>query len=99
MNPRKRDDFISREWCEAPACEACGQAFTCGAASQGCWCAEIKLSDEVSRVLSARYRRCLCRTCLESFVQTSVTSASCAGGDSPAREEMNEATALKKQPR
>jgi hypothetical protein len=56
--------------CEPSTCEACGAAFTCGAGAEaGCWCAEVKLSEAVRAELRARYERCLCRDCLESFVE------------------------------
>ena len=50
---------------EPSVCEACGGPFTCGAKLNGCWCAEIKLSDETRAELKTRYRSCLCRECLE----------------------------------
>jgi hypothetical protein len=46
-------------------CEACGSDFSCGASLRGCWCSEIKLSDEVRAEMRSRYRGCLCRQCLE----------------------------------
>jgi Cysteine-rich CWC len=46
-------------------CEACGSEFSCGASLKGCWCSEIKISDETRAELKARYRDCLCRECLE----------------------------------
>jgi Cysteine-rich CWC len=48
-------------------CEACGDAFTCGASLSGCWCAEIQLDEETRRDLRTRYSDCLCRRCLESL--------------------------------
>ena len=55
----------------AQACEACGEAFACELSlGQGCWCAEIKLSDEVRAELRNRYRGCLCRSCLERAAET-----------------------------
>ncbi|HWT02347.1 MAG TPA: cysteine-rich CWC family protein [Pyrinomonadaceae bacterium] len=50
-------------------CEACGREFTCGAALAGCWCQEIKLSEEARSRLRARYERCLCRACLENYAE------------------------------
>ncbi|HST51241.1 MAG TPA: cysteine-rich CWC family protein [Pyrinomonadaceae bacterium] len=52
---------------EASACESCGGEFTCGATLAGCWCSEIKLSDETRAVLRERFKSCLCRECLERF--------------------------------
>lgn len=51
------------------ACEACGTQFTCGAKLAGCWCSELKLSDEVRAALRERYEHCLCRACLERFAR------------------------------
>ena len=48
-------------------CESCGKNFSCGASLSGCWCAEIKLSDEARADLKRRYRDCLCRECLENI--------------------------------
>jgi hypothetical protein len=48
-------------------CEACGEAFVCGASLTGCWCFSIKLSAEIRRQLRERYKDCLCKNCLESF--------------------------------
>lgn len=48
-------------------CESCGGEFACGAALAGCWCGEVKLTDETRAELRARFRRCLCRACLERF--------------------------------
>jgi hypothetical protein len=48
-------------------CEACGAAFSCGAALSGCWCAEVTLTEEVRAGLRERYGGCLCRACLERF--------------------------------
>lgn len=50
----------------ARTCEACGQAFACELnLATGCWCAEIKLSDETRAELRSKYRDCLCRSCME----------------------------------
>jgi len=46
-------------------CESCGNNFSCGASLSGCWCSEIKLSEEARAELKRRYRDCLCRECLE----------------------------------
>jgi hypothetical protein len=50
-------------------CEACGGEFTCGASLGACWCGEIKLSDAARAELRARYERCLCRACLETYAE------------------------------
>ncbi len=58
INPRRRAPSV---------CEACGAEFTCGARLSGCWCAEIKLSEDVRARLRESYAGCLCRSCLERF--------------------------------
>jgi hypothetical protein len=56
---------------KAQACEACGETFACEISlGTGCWCGEIKLSDEIRQELSTKYRNCLCRACLEKTVAT-----------------------------
>jgi hypothetical protein len=56
-----------RDGRDASACEACGAEFACGAMLAGCWCSELKLSDETRAELSTRFGGCLCRACLERF--------------------------------
>ena len=55
--------FLSERLREPSKCEACGAEFVCGATLAGCWCTEIKLSDETRVELRARYSTCLCRKC------------------------------------
>jgi len=51
----------------ASTCESCGEEFKCGASLAGCWCSEVKLDEAARAELRERFRRCLCRACLESF--------------------------------
>jgi len=51
----------------AQVCEACGSEFACEFTLRGCWCVDIKLSDETQKLLKEKYRSCLCRRCLETF--------------------------------
>ena len=62
---RKLAGLFSTRFRDPSICEACGGEFSCGASLRGCWCSEIKLSDETRAELKSRYRRCLCRECLE----------------------------------
>lgn len=55
---------------EPTACAACGAVFGCGAASSGCWCADLQLSEVARSDLSAQFRSCLCRDCLEGFASS-----------------------------
>ena len=48
-------------------CESCGAEFECGAALGGCWCGEVELDEAARAELRERFRRCLCRACLESY--------------------------------
>ena len=57
--------LLSERWREPSKCEACGNEFVCGATLGGCWCTELKLSDEARAELRSRYSTCLCRKCLE----------------------------------
>jgi Cysteine-rich CWC len=51
---------------KSQACAACGETFACEISlGTGCWCGEIKLSDETRHELRAKYKNCLCRACLE----------------------------------
>ena len=68
MNVRKILTVISPRFGRGPsACESCGAESVCGATLAGCWCSEIKLSEETRAELRARYQRCLCRACLERY--------------------------------
>jgi hypothetical protein len=52
------------------ACEACGGPFTCEIASaKGCWCGEVKLSEDTLLELRTKYGNCVCRTCLEKLAK------------------------------
>lgn len=58
------------------ACEACGEPFACEISlGKGCWCGEVKLSNETRQQLRANYRKCLCRACLEKAEATNAESA------------------------
>lgn len=48
-------------------CEACGNDFVCGVSLRGCWCSEINLDEEARTALRAKYKDCLCRSCLEKI--------------------------------
>ena len=60
---------------KAQACEACGETFACEISlGMGCWCGEIKLSDETRQELRRKYKNCLCRASLEKAAATNSTS-------------------------
>jgi len=65
---------ISSRWREPSRCAACGGDFTCGATLRGCWCSEIKLSDEQRAELRDRYAGCLCGKCLEAAAAAAVST-------------------------
>jgi hypothetical protein len=52
---------------KANTCERCGRDFACEIALTGCWCTEVKLSDEALEYMRSSYKSCLCRECLESI--------------------------------
>ncbi len=58
-------------------CEACGNEFMCGASLRGCWCSEVKLSDEQRARLRSLYSDCLCRDCLEKFREPGAVATGC----------------------
>jgi hypothetical protein len=67
MKLKKALGLISEKYKEPSVCESCGEAFTCGASLKGCWCAEIKTSEETRRNLKEQFQSCLCRSCLEKY--------------------------------
>jgi len=69
MNLRQIAAFFNPKLREQEVCEACGQPFHCGASLAGCWCSEVKVSDEVRAELRKKYTHCLCRACLEQFAK------------------------------
>ncbi|HYY58827.1 MAG TPA: cysteine-rich CWC family protein [Pyrinomonadaceae bacterium] len=68
-NIRKLAGIVSPRWREPSTCEACGNAFTCGATLAGCWCTEVEVSERLRAQLRERYQHCLCRPCLERFAE------------------------------
>lgn len=46
-------------------CESCGNDFACEIGVKGCWCSQIKISDETKKYLRQNFKLCLCRGCLE----------------------------------
>ena len=53
-------------------CEACNSEFECGASLSGCWCSEVRLTDEARARLKSSYRDCLCPDCLAKAAETEV---------------------------
>lgn len=48
-------------------CDSCGEEFGCGAKLDGCWCADVKVSEETSERLKNTFKGCLCPDCLEKY--------------------------------
>jgi hypothetical protein len=69
-----------RPGCGGAACESCGGEFACGAKLSGCWCSEVRLDDETRAELRARFRGCLCRTCLEAYAARGAEGGARDGG-------------------
>lgn len=59
--------LISEKYKDPSVCEECGEEFTCGATVMGCWCTELKLTDEARAKLKSKYQKCLCRNCLGKY--------------------------------
>jgi len=68
--------YVSLRWKDPSTCEACGNEFKCGATLTGCWCTEVKLTDETRADLRGRYKKCLCRECLEREAAGTSTASS-----------------------
>jgi hypothetical protein len=50
-------------------CESCGASFGCYPAPEGgCWCREVKVSDEQLGDLRSKFGDCICPDCLASFI-------------------------------
>jgi len=66
MTLLKRIGLMLPAFRKTKACEACGESFACEISlGKGCWCGEVKLSEDTRQELRAKYRDCLCRACLE----------------------------------
>lgn len=50
-------------------CEACGNDFSCGAATGNCWCFEINLGADVLVNLQNKFKNCLCPDCLKNKIE------------------------------
>ncbi len=75
MNLRPLLDSLLPSFRRELACQRCGERFRCEASLAGCWCSEIKLSDEARAELArAGYKDCLCHKCLETFAAPRQTS-------------------------
>jgi hypothetical protein len=81
---RKLVGIFSTRWRAEESCPACGEKFACGATLAGCWCREVKLSDNARAELQQRYKGCLCRACLEKFAAESWSH----GKEARPKEEM-----------
>ena len=57
---------------EPETCRSCQQPFICGASITGCWCTQLKLTDETRASLRAKYTGCLCRSCLEKAASANI---------------------------
>jgi hypothetical protein len=62
--------FVSLKYKESSTCESCGGRFVCGATIKGCWCVEVKTSEQVRAELKSKFRDCLCQSCLEKYGST-----------------------------
>ncbi len=67
MKVRKALGIFSEKYKDPSVCESCGEEYICGATVKGCWCLSVKTSDEARAEMKAKYSKCLCPKCLESF--------------------------------
>jgi Cysteine-rich CWC len=66
---RKLKELICPETRAPRACEACGKPFVCGASLKGCWCIQVKLSEQARKEMRERYNHCLCPECLMKLAE------------------------------
>lgn len=48
-------------------CEACGNEFSCSAASGSCWCFDVEVAPKDLLAVEKIYDNCLCRACLSKI--------------------------------
>jgi hypothetical protein len=60
---------------EAKVCAACGGQFSCAARAAGCWCEEVKLTNQALNELRGRFADCLCPRCLSAASAQRVRNA------------------------
>jgi len=53
-------------------CEACGAQFPCFSNGGGCWCEELKVSQQTLADLRARHTDCLCPACLAKATKQAI---------------------------
>jgi len=76
MNLRKIPDSPPPSQHKELDCEGCGKRFPCEASPAGCWCSQVQLGEEALTELRARYKRCLCRECLERYASDATPGTS-----------------------
>ncbi|MFM9905728.1 MAG: cysteine-rich CWC family protein [Pyrinomonadaceae bacterium] len=59
--------LFSEKYKDASICESCGDEFICGATIKGCWCMNIKVSDQARADMKEKYAKCLCAECLSRY--------------------------------
>lgn len=47
-------------------CGCCKETFVCG--QYGCWCAQVRVSDQLMAWIEQSFKDCLCPTCLHHVV-------------------------------
>lgn len=70
MKLKKALGFINEKYQEPSVCESCGNEFICGATLKGCWCMNLRLTDEARAELKSKFKDCLCQNCLEKYTET-----------------------------
>ena len=58
---------FSEKYKEPSVCESCGDEFVCGATLSGCWCMNMKVSDDGRAEMKEKFNKCLCPKCLGSY--------------------------------
>ena len=64
---------------KSSACEACGEPFACELSATGCWCSDVKLTDATRAEIRAKYKHCLCPSCLRGYADREARAAQSTG--------------------
>ncbi len=67
MKLKKALGLFSEKYKEPSVCESCGDEFICGATITGCWCMNVKVTDDARTEMKEKFDKCLCQKCLGSY--------------------------------
>lgn len=59
--------IFSEKYKDPSVCESCRDEFICGATVTGCWCMNMKITDDARAEMKEMFQKCLCPKCLGSY--------------------------------